>query len=800
MDLLLDGIRVLDLSSGVAGPWCTHLLAAMGADVLKVEPPGGDATRRRTAAGRPVRGESELFACLNASKASLVLDLTTEAGRRRIEALVPLAHVVVDSFGHAEAARLSLTAERFRALSPPVVHTALRNFPAESPERDAPAANLTLAAASGFLHQLGEEEREPLCPANDFASYVAGLAAAVYTCAALRSSASGRGVAVELPISHLLNWIQPAALAQLALLGHHPWPRRSNGLPGILACSDGYAGVNVLTFQQWESLLTVSGIPEIAARPELQNRMERNVQRDLWMPAVVAWVGGQSKGEVLATGQAHRMNFAPVIEVSDMLAMAQHRARGFFQPLTMPGGERIEVPGSAHISTATGWREPGRVPAAGAGGEDTAARWSNEPAPGRPPEPGPAPRPQAPLAGIRVLELGAWWSIATAATVLGGLGAEVIKIEPPAMDGWRLTAVAAGAAIPWERGPMFTNFNLNKKGLVLDLAQARGKDLFLQLVDRADVVVENFSPRVMPNLGLDYAALAARNSRVIMVSVSGYGASGPWRDFVAHGLSFEQASGFASLTGYRDDGLPRGINAYSDPIIGHWAAMAVCSAIEHRRRTGRGQWFDVSAFEVLSTFLSAPLAAYQLRGELPQRTGNRHPAMAPHGVYPCAGEDSWVAIAVQDDAGWASLRRALGDPAWAGGPALATLAGRKAAEDVIDAALAEWTAGQRHTGVAARLLAAGVAASAVWAPGEQLDAPGLGGSGMFAFVDRPVSGNVAYPRLPVRLDGEVPAHVSHAPLFGEHNRELLSGLLGLSAPEIDALYAAGVTCDRPRGY
>jgi crotonobetainyl-CoA:carnitine CoA-transferase CaiB-like acyl-CoA transferase len=390
--------------------------------------------------------------------------------------------------------------------------------------------------------------------------------------------------------------------------------------------------------------------------------------------------------------------------------------------------------------------------------------------------------------------------VATAGTVLGGLGAEVIKIEPPKMDGWRLTAVAPGVDTPWERGPMFTNFNLNKKGVVLDLASPRGKEIFLDLVAQSDALIENFSPRVMTNLGLGFDRLHERNPALVQGSISGYGAVGPWRDFVAHGLSFEQASGFASLTGYREDGLPRGINAYSDSIVGHWTALAVCGALEYRRRTGIGQHLDVSAFEVLATFLGGVLAEHQVSGAVPKRIGNRHPSAAPHGLYACAGDDAWVAAAATSDEQWRALRRALGDPEWARDPRYDSLAGRKANEDDLDAALTAWTSERSREDVVATLQAAGVPAEIVVAPEEQLAAPDLGGAGMFTFIDRPVSGRVAYPRLPARLDGAMLEPLLHAPLFGEHTREVLGGLLGLPPDEVDALYAAGITRTVPLGY
>lgn len=405
-----------------------------------------------------------------------------------------------------------------------------------------------------------------------------------------------------------------------------------------------------------------------------------------------------------------------------------------------------------------------------------------------------------PLAGLRVLELGGWWSVAAAGETLAALGAEVIKVEPPQMDGWRLTAVDPSQDRPWERGPLFNTFNLNKLGMALDLSHARGVEVFLRLVERSDVLLENFSPRVMPNLGLGYPVLAEVNPSLIMVSISAYGATGPWRDFVAHGLGFEQASGLASVTGYRDDDLPRCIQACSDPVVGLWAALAVVGALEFRRRTGRGQHIDLSAVEGLTTFLGAAIAGWQLHGTRPPRLGDRSLGAAPHNVYPCAGDDAWVAIAVLSDEDWLGLRRALGDPVWARDEALLTLEGRRAQEDRIDEHLRRWTSERDPYRVMDILQGHGIACGVVLGPDRQTEDPNLRATEHFAVLDREVIGSVPYPRLPVWYNGRPPEHRTPAPLFGQHNQEVLRDLLGLDTNAVEQLQREGVIASIPRGY
>ena len=252
----------------------------------------------------------------------------------------------------------------------------------------------------------------------------------------------------------------------------------------------------------------------------------------------------------------------------------------------------------------------------------------------------------------------------------------------------------------------FNELNRNKRDLALDLAVPAGREAFLDLVAGADVVVENNSARVMPNLGLDWPVLHERNPRLVMVSMSGYGADGPRRDWVAYGSNIETTSGLTSTTGYADGQLSRTTLFYADPVSGIHGAVAVMAALEHVRRTGEGQWIEMSLNECGAAFCCEALVRHAVAdgaavgGAPPPPAANRDPRFAPHGVYPCAGTDLWVAIAVQADDEWPRLAEALGRADLAADPGLATLAGRRARHDELDAAIATWTSGLEQYEVA----------------------------------------------------------------------------------------------------
>jgi crotonobetainyl-CoA:carnitine CoA-transferase CaiB-like acyl-CoA transferase len=342
----------------------------------------------------------------------------------------------------------------------------------------------------------------------------------------------------------------------------------------------------------------------------------------------------------------------------------------------------------------------------------------------------------------------------------------------------------------------FNEMNRNKRGVCLDLSKPDGRAAFLELVKTADVVLENNSARVMPNLGLGYDDLRAVNPKIIMVSMSGYGADGPHRDWVAYGANIETTSSLTSTTGYPDGQLSRTTLFYADPVSGNYAAIATMAALRHRDRTGDGQWVELSLNECGVTFCADALLSYQRDGVLRAPSANRDPAFAPQGVYRCIGTDNWVAITVSSGEEWARLATLIGQPDLARDPALGTLAGRQARHDELDAAISRWTADREQYEIAHAVQALGVAAGPVLANWQMLADPHLHARGLFRTTVHPVVG--AYPTTtwPWRF-GRTPASLRRpAPLFAEHNRAVL-GEAGLSDAAVEALYASGTTADSP---
>jgi crotonobetainyl-CoA:carnitine CoA-transferase CaiB-like acyl-CoA transferase len=315
----------------------------------------------------------------------------------------------------------------------------------------------------------------------------------------------------------------------------------------------------------------------------------------------------------------------------------------------------------------------------------------------------------------------------------------------------------------------------------------------------ADAVIENFSPRVMEAFGLGHEVLLGVNPRAVVVRMPAFGLDGPWRDRVGFAPTMEQLSGMAWLTGY-PDGAPMAPRGACDPLAGIHAAFVLMAALERRSRTGQGALVEVPMIEVALNVTAGQVIEHDVHGFVVEREGNRGPAAAPQNVYPCAGDEQWLALAVADDDQWAALRQVLGAPAWAADPALASHAGRRAAHDVLDRELAAWCAARPRDAAVEQLAAAGVPAAPVVLPPEVVDNAQLRARGFFEAVEHPDTGPTEYAGLPfARLRGVNRWCRRPAPRLGQHNDEVLGGELGLSAGELERLREAQVIGDRPAG-
>ncbi len=408
-----------------------------------------------------------------------------------------------------------------------------------------------------------------------------------------------------------------------------------------------------------------------------------------------------------------------------------------------------------------------------------------------------------PLHGLRGVVLTQAWAGTYCTQLLGFLGADIIQVEVrKRLDSWRgsydMPMPAALREIPsaehaWNCNPLYNSVNTNKRCVTLDLQAAEGREVFLRMVRHADFVAENFSPRVLGNLGLGYEALRQAKPDVILLSLSAYGNTGPWANVPGIGGTIEPTSGMTALHGYEGGPPLNSGQMYPDAVAGLYGCGAILAALHHRQRTGEGQYVDLSMQEANLAHIGDAALEWTLTGRQRPRMGNRHTTFAPHGIYPCAGENRWLAIACETEAQWQALCGALGRRDWAADERFAAASARKANEDALDAAINVATAGQDRDTLALRLSAAGVIAAAVLEADEVAADSHLRERRVIETVSHPEAGTWDMVCSPFHFSKTVPAPARPAPCLGEHNFEVFSELLGMSREEYEALVASGVS-------
>ncbi len=394
---------------------------------------------------------------------------------------------------------------------------------------------------------------------------------------------------------------------------------------------------------------------------------------------------------------------------------------------------------------------------------------------------------QSALQGIRVIDFGHVLAGPWCTMQLASLGAEVIKVETRARPDEQRAQHGAGAADNLEGNSNFFEINLGKKSVSINLTTDEGRELARELVARADIVLENMRPGVMAKLGLDYAELVKIKPDLIMLSLSGFGATGPLRRYAAYNPCFTSVGGTSHLTGYADKKPNTMTNSGGDARAGTAAVFAALVALKFRQETGKGQYIDSSSSEVINSMIGDQMMDYAINGRSPMRHGNVDKIMAPHNVYRCAGQDEWVSIAVGSDTEWQGLVRAIGAPAWATDPALANAAGRKANEARIDALIAEWTAGRGYIEAMHALQGEGVAAAPSFKAGDLFSDPHILARGQVQEIDHPVLGVRKTITSPYRMSETPPRIRGTAPCLGADNDDVLGDLLGIAPEEIKRL-------------
>jgi crotonobetainyl-CoA:carnitine CoA-transferase CaiB-like acyl-CoA transferase len=784
MDLLTD-LQVVDCSSGIPGGYCAKLLGDAGADVIKVESPEGDPLRRWTNQGYWSGADPDdgaLFRFLHFGHRSIVKDDFD------VELAVLLAGadiLITDAQGLA--ADPSALHDHF----PQLVVVAITPYGLHGPYADRPYTEITLQAESGALAVRGHPSREPVQAGGRTMEWVSGLYAAVAALAATRVvRLGGPGELVDLSMSEVANTTGTTAADLMDSLRGRPNPTnpgRSFETPSIEPTSDGYVGFNTNTRTQFDSFLLMIERPDLIEDGFWAPISARIMNWEEWNGIIHAWTTKHTTAEVVALAAELRIPVAPVSDGPAVVTFEQAVARGSL----------VDDPTGTYRVPRRSWKIDGEVsppprPAPRLG-EHTGTVVA------RPSKPLATRGAQLPLQGVKVLDLTAWWAGPSASAMLAALGADVVHVESVTRpDGMRYTSgVSVDRDSWWEYSALFHASNTNKRDLTLDLARPEGRDLALRLIEESDLVVENYTPRVIDQFDLGWDVVHATNPRTVMVRMPAFGLDGPWRDRPGFAQTMEQVTGLAWLTGHVDD-QPRIQRGPCDPNGGMHAVVGALVALEVRDRTGVGSLVESTMFEAALNISAELIVEWTKYGNALSREGSRSPWAAPQGVYATDTPERWLVVSVATDDQWAAMVDALGRPDWATDPELRTHAGRRAQHDRLDERLAAWAADVDLDKAVDLLVSAGVPAAPAVDARHTSEHPQYVARGYYEYPEHPVIGARGHPSVPFRFSSVDHWIRSAAPTLGQHNHEILADL-GLSDDEIAALEAAEVIGTRPLG-
>jgi crotonobetainyl-CoA:carnitine CoA-transferase CaiB-like acyl-CoA transferase len=805
----LDGISVIQLGEGIAVGYCGALLAACGANVIQVEPPGGDSTRFLPPfapdTGNPEASGMHTF--LSAGKQSAVLDLDAPESLNVVRRLLDNADVVLDGLKPGRTDVLGLGHANIRHTNPKLNAVSLSWFGVDGPRRDWAGSDAVAQALTGFIYPIGAKEGPPIIPGGFNAQITGGLTAFIAAMNALIGTLSGDpGAYVDVSIAEAQATYTETSGVRAAYDGARS---TRNGLnifaptypQTIYPASDGWIGVTVLTPAQWRSCCELLGAPELIDDPRFRSANARYENANALDPCVVPLFRKRTALEWFHEGQARRIPLALVPTMEDMLALDHFQAREVLATYEHPDIGKFTAATIPWKLGRTPLKRGGIAPRLGEHTELVRATVSSKDETVAPEQiPIAAHNAGLPLRHLSIADFTMGWSGPLATRHLADMGAEVVKIEackyPDWWRGWEYTAESVSAQ-EHEKSPAFNQVNRNKLGVAIDLTRTEGRELALALIARADAVIENQATGVMAKLGLSYEDLREVNPQLVMLSLPAFGAEGPWAGYRGYGSTVEHGAGLPHLTG--DEGGPpvQTHVAYGDACGGLNAVAALLVALFHRQRHNEGQRAEISQVECIMQLGVHGTICQGLLGKPPPRTGNRHPVYVPHGCFPGADTDSWLIVSLTDDEQWPALAHTIERPDLAQDKTLATAAGRRCREDEIEKALTRWTT-QRSVDAAMRTLQSVGVPAAVVQPASALGTDeGFLARGFWLDVDRAVVGSKPHPLAPWRYNGNRTPIERPAPLLGEHNHLVLGSMLGRSDEAVARLERDGVIGTRP---
>ena len=780
--LPLSDLTVVEVAESVAGAFCGRMLAAFGARVIKIErPPNGSWTRYAEPQlnGYQSPESGALFLYDNMGKESVVLDWKNADGMAALLNLVSDADVLIDDWQPKTRRSLGIDADTLRSLNPLLVNLSLTPFGLNGPYADWHSSPLVSLALGGYLYLSGEEDREPLMLPGYQAQRLTAMKGYAGLMLALRArEMTGRGQPVELSEIEAL-----AALHQFTFVSHQydgiirkragvrlATGRRTGGYPiTTLPCKDGYITFSASAPHQWDYVCAMIGREDLLIDPRFSAFQSLKDAADEIDEILLEWVADKTRQEIveLAAG-VYSVPASPVFDLSETIQDSQYIERGLFAQFDHPQDGGTTFPLVPFHMSAT---QPRFSPAPSLGEHNGLMVASRNKSRKSQVSEGTVSQKQAEeglLNGVRVIDLTRVWAGPLVARILADFGAHVVKVSDPRTPTDRTRGVD-------------NKHNRNKDSLALRLDLPKGRDAFLELAAVSDIVIESFRPHVMNNFKLDYESLRRVRPDIIMCSISGYGSQGAVAEFPAYGTSVESITGVPSLMGYEGEmPMTSGI-AYPDPVTGMNAAAAIMTALRHRTSTGQGQFIDLALAEGPVCQIGEYIGAYTHNGTQPARSGNSHYKHAPHGVYPCLGDDRWLAIAVTCEEQWHALCRVMGALRLLYDGRFRDEVVRKTNEAALNDIISSWTEQRDAIETMHALQGVGVPAGAVHRSIDMLNDPHLRERDFFVTLDEKDVGRKTYPGQAIITDGLPKQNWRASVPLGEHNEFVLCDLLGLTA-------------------
>lgn len=754
--LLLPGLRVLDLSGNLAGIYASRLLVDSGAEVSR--PADLPVELGDPGTGRNPAVELDLLALMQRGVHKVALG--------DLEGLLDVVDLVIESDA-MDLDRSSLLARR-----PDLVLVTITDFGLTGPLGGQRSGSALRQAISGSTYWRGMPDAAPVMAGGEVEQFFAGTYAMAVALASLRRAREiGVGDHLDVSVTEAANLgltTFGATHASLSGALGTKFPSRSVQVPAIERTSDGWVGLCAISARQRQDLMCIIGRPDLADAEEIAYSGAAAPNTGAMREALQEWAADMTTETVADLASAIRVPVSPIGTGATLIENEQLKSREFFH---------LEADGALGVAPAFRFRAAPVQAKAGVVGTPTANR---------------------PLDGWKVVDLTAWWAGPVSTQVLAMLGADVVKVESGAKpDGMRLSFVDDPTRERWwEFGPVYYAVNTDKRGVAIDLTTERGKELLTEMVLQADLLVENFTPRVLESLGLDWDRIHAQNPGLVTVRMAAFGHDGPWRDRTGFAQTIEQASGLAWTTGH-PDGPPLSPRGVCDPLAGLHAAFAATAAVLHRESTGKGGTVELSMLETAVRATIGQVLSHRRTGEAPQRLGNGAAGGILQNVYRASGADAWVALSAVEADHWREMVRlvdltALIDGDWGDQNR------REAHREEIERAMTKWIGQESAENVRDALCRVGIPAAVVLGAGEVPAHEQFVHRKFFETIEHRIAGTHPVPGPPIRSSTRTHGWLgTPAPVLGEHTDEVLRDWLDLDPKQTAALRVEGVTADAP---